>query len=488
MLVRTLFLPRRDPRFSGALAMFLFMKEIFQRSAPDELSSISDLWDDLYRRLNVHGNGHIDAKELVLALEAISEGSLKDRSVKRTNGRDFEGFRKYLEKHNMKLFLGFGKDSKDRSGNISRWRIMHLMGRLHVSLNLYHANRILKHLDENDYMDMDWNEWRNVYITTVEDNMRTMIDIWRFNSIFSINDDITNCEEFLENQEPEKWWGHLIAGGTAGGISRTVTAPFDRLRVLMQVYSTRHNKMKISGGINAMIKEGGVSSMWRGNLTNILKIGPELAFKFMAYEELKTVIAVEPQNLGIKDRFVAGSMAGAFSQTATYPVEMLKTRMMLRKTGEPRELFAQISNIFKHEGVSTFYRGYVPNILGIIPYAGIDLAVYETLKNLWIKRYTTGNERPNMLLVVGSATTSNVVGQLASYPLMLIHTRMQAEVIAKGMRKPRMREYFWSILAKDGLLGFYRGFTANLLKAVPSVCISYVLYEYLKTQLHLASH
>ncbi|XP_038638883.1 calcium-binding mitochondrial carrier protein SCaMC-2-like isoform X2 [Scyliorhinus canicula] len=469
--------------------MFLFMKDIFQRAAADELSPINDLWEDLYWSLNVHRTGHIDAKELVLALEAISEGSLKDKkNVKSTKGKDFEGFRKYLEKHNMKLFLGFGKDSKDRSGNISRWRIMRLMRKLHVSLNLYHANRILKHLDENDYMDMDWNEWRKIYITTVEDNMRSMIDIWRFNSIFSINDDITNCEEFLENQEPEKWWGHLIAGGTAGGVSRTVTAPFDRLRVLMQIYSSRHNKMKISGGIRAMIKEGGVSSMWRGNLTNILKIGPELAFKFMAYEELKSAIAAEPENLGIKGRFLAGSMAGAFSQTATYPVEMLKTRMMLRKTGEPRELYAQISNIFKHEGISTFYRGYVPNILGIIPYAGIDLAVYETMKNLWIKRYTTGNERPNMLLVVGSATTSNVVGQLASYPLMLIHTRMQAEVIAKGMRKPRMREYFWNILDKDGLLGFYRGFTANLLKAVPSVCISYVLYEYLKTHLGLASH
>lgn len=24
-----------------------------------------------------------------------------------------------------------------------------------------------------------------------------------------------------------------------------------------------------------------------------------------------------------------------------------------------------------------FYKGYVPNMLGIIPYAGIDLAVYE---------------------------------------------------------------------------------------------------------------
>ncbi|XP_078055601.1 mitochondrial adenyl nucleotide antiporter SLC25A24-A-like [Mustelus asterias] len=460
--------------------MFLFMKEIFQRGSPDELTATQDLWGDLYKRLNVHRDGRIDAKELILALEEISQGGVK--------GRDFEAFRKYLEKHNVKLLLGFGKVTKNRSGSISKWRIMHLMGRLNVSLNVYHANRVLKHLDENDYMNLDWNEWRKIYITTVEDNMRTMIDIWRFNSIFSINDDMTNCEEFLENQEPEKWWGHLIAGGTAGGVSRTMTAPFDRLRVLMQVYSSRHNKMKISGGINAMVKEGGVSSMWRGNLTNILKIGPELAFKFMAYEELKTIITGEPENLGIKERFLAGSMAGAFSQTATYPVEMLKTRMMLRKTGEPRELYTHISNIFKNEGASSFYRGYVPNILGIIPYAGIDLAVYETLKNLWIQRYTSGNERPNMLLVVGSATTSNVVGQLASYPLMLMHTRMQAEVIAKGTRKPRMREYFWSILAKDGLLGFYRGFTANLFKAVPSVCISYALYEYLKTYLGLASH
>lgn len=33
--------------------------------------------------------------------------------------------------------------------------------------------------------------------------------------------------------------------------------------------------------------------------------------------------------------------------------------------------------ILKKEGVRAFYRGYLPNTLGIIPYAGIDLAVYE---------------------------------------------------------------------------------------------------------------
>lgn len=27
--------------------------------------------------------------------------------------------------------------------------------------------------------------------------------------------------------------------------------------------------------------------------------------------------------------------------------------------------------------MAAFYKGYIPNMLGIIPYAGIDLAVYE---------------------------------------------------------------------------------------------------------------
>jgi len=40
-------------------------------------------------------------------------------------------------------------------------------------------------------------------------------------------------------------------------------------------------------------------------------------------------------------------------------------------------MFDCAKQILKKEGVKAFYKGYIPNILGIIPYAGIDLAVYE---------------------------------------------------------------------------------------------------------------
>lgn len=56
---------------------------------------------------------------------------------------------------------------------------------------------------------------------------------------------------------------------------------------------------------------------------------------------------------------------------------MLKTRLALRKTGEYKSIMDAAKKIFKNEGLKSFYRGYIPNMFGIIPYAGIDLACYE---------------------------------------------------------------------------------------------------------------
>ena len=63
-------------------------------------------------------------------------------------------------------------------------------------------------------------------------------------------------------------------------------------------------------------------------------------------------------------------------------MEVLKTRLTLRRTDQYMSIVDAIKQIRVHEGLTSFYRGFLPNLLGIIPYAGIDLAVYEVIQSL----------------------------------------------------------------------------------------------------------
>lgn len=161
----------------------------------------------------------------------------------------------------------------------------------------------------------------------------------------AVPDDFT-LQEMLSGM----WWRHLVAGGMAGAVSRTSTAPLDRLKVFLQVialstvlcngekrFSDEHLTSQVHGlnkfGSLAacarhMLHEGGVRSLWRGNGINVMKIAPESAIKFMAYEQLKQYIrsGSPTRDLGMYERFVAGSIAGCISQTTIYPLEVSSIR------------------------------------------------------------------------------------------------------------------------------------------------------------------
>lgn len=184
-------------------------------------------------------------------------------------------------------------------------------------------------------------------------------------------------------------------------------------------------------------------------------------------------------------RFIAGACAGGFSQTIIYPLEVLKTRLALRKTGQYKGILDAAMKIHATEGMSSFYRGYVPNILGILPYAGIDLAVYETLKRKYLKEHESDDERPSFVVLLGCGAVSSSLGQLCSYPLALVRTRLQAQVITNqgGERATKssnhtMTGIFKGIIRTEGITGLYRGITPNFIKVLPAVSISYVTYEY----------
>ena len=58
-----------------------------------------------------------------------------------------------------------------------------------------------------------------------------------------------------------------------------------------------------------------------------------------------------------------------------HPPQVLKTRLTLRRTGQYKGLPDCARQILEQEGTRALYRGYLPNMLGIIPYACTDLAM-----------------------------------------------------------------------------------------------------------------
>ena len=83
------------------------------------------------------------------------------------------------------------------------------------------------------------------------------------------------------------------------------------------------------------------------------------------------------EETNVTERFIAGAVAGFLSQTVVYPLDVLKVRLCLRRSGEMDHWVDAVKRIYHFEGQKAFWRGYTLNQLGIIPYAGFDLACYE---------------------------------------------------------------------------------------------------------------
>ncbi|XP_018022019.1 calcium-binding mitochondrial carrier protein SCaMC-1 isoform X3 [Hyalella azteca] len=460
----------------------------YELSTEDE-----DRLGDLFQKLDTNGDGKIDVGDLSKGLKMLNlpyfpghmEEIIQKADVNQSNDLTLAEFVNYVQQHEKKLRLTFNKLDANKDGRVDEVELISSFEALGIGITREEARGLLRRMDKDGTLEISFDEWRDYLLFHPSANLRDIILYWRHATNLDVGEDLSIPDDFsAEEWVSGKWWRHLVAGGVAGMVSRTCTAPLDRLKVFLQVHGS-HKFKSLRQCIKYMIDEGGIKSLWRGNGINVIKIAPESAFKFAAYEQAKSVImknfGAADRELSIYERFAAGSFAGGFSQSVIYPMEVLKTRLALRKSGQYTGIFDAAKQIYRTEGPRSFYRGYVPNLLGIIPYAGIDLAVYETLK----KRYaqlSPGQKDPSVFVIIGCGALSSTCGQLASYPLALIRTRLQAQVLSKDATvRPDVPTtslgIFKQIIQKEGPMGLYRGITPNFMKVAPAVSISYVVYE-----------
>lgn len=279
------------------------------------------------------------------------------------------------------------------------------------------------------------------------------------------------------NSPSKKWFLYLASGAISGTVSRTMTAPLDRFRLLIQMAP---QKVKFHQVVKKSLRENSIKALWRGNMINVLKVGPEISIKFGTYQEIKNRLSHENEKLSTKNKLISAGSAGMLSQMIVYPMDTLKTRMTIRRRGQYKGIFGAIRKIYTSEGVGAFYRGYKAALLGIIPYASIDLVTFDSLKEKFVYQNPSNSESINMAKVACCGTVSTLFAHLFAYPLFLVKSRQQGisrHVSIAKVKKCGICETIQILVQTDGPIGLYRGLIPTLSKSIPAGAINYMMFE-----------
>lgn len=447
----------------------------------------------LFNFFDADNLGYLDCTQIEAGLSALQIPSqykyakdlLKVADANRDGRVDYQEFRRYMDDKELELYRIFQAIDVQHSGCILPEELWDALVKAGIEIDDEELARFVERVDKDNNGIITFEEWRDfLLLYPHEATIENIYQYWERVCLVDIGEQAVIPEGISKHVHASKY---LIAGGVAGAASRTATAPLDRLKVVLQVQTTRAS---ILPALKNIWKEGGLLGFFRGNGLNVVKVVPESAIKFYIYEMLKNVIGdskgENKEDIGTSGRLVAGGMAGAIAQAAIYPLDLVKTRLQTYtcEGGHVPNLKTLSRDILVKEGPRAFYRGLVPSLLGIIPYAGIDLAAYETLKDM-SKTYVLRDSSPGPLVQLGCGTISGALGATCVYPLQVIRTRMQAHNANANTAYKGMSDVFWRTLHREGLRGFYKGLFPNLLKVVPAASITYVVYETMKKNLDL---
>eukprot|EP01017_Pseudomicrothorax_dubius_P030385 TRINITY_DN3791_c0_g1_i3.p1 TRINITY_DN3791_c0_g1~~TRINITY_DN3791_c0_g1_i3.p1 ORF type:complete len:299 (-),score=61.68 TRINITY_DN3791_c0_g1_i3:99-995(-) len=284
-----------------------------------------------------------------------------------------------------------------------------------------------------------------------------------------------------EMSQLEKDLRLLLAGSISGVVSRTATAPFERIKILKSINHPIYTPLSVAGSLNHMLRNEGFLSLFKGNFVNCVRIAPFTGLEFYTYDFCRRKLG-STDKLTIVDSLIYGGISGAVASTFTYPLDIVRTLLAVqveKKDAQFKGIIKTLRDIHRKDGVLGLYRGWVPTIVGIVPFISVKLTSYNI-----IKKHTYGLNHeipfvPNM--AIGAA--AGVISATVTFPLELIKRRLQVKAMDGSVQYKGMTDCIVRIYREEGFRGYFKGLIACYWKVIPAIAIAFTVNSYAKAAL-----
>jgi len=270
-----------------------------------------------------------------------------------------------------------------------------------------------------------------------------------------------------------------VSSSTATAIvTKTAVSPITRIKVLQQIesYHKCTNYINFNTSVRYIYKHEGIRGFYKGNLTNIYKSIPNYCLKFPLNDlylnnVIKTKNYKSIKELPFNELLKAGIFTGTIQTSVTYPVDLIRTRITqdVSMFKQNNGIISCFTETVRKDGFLSLYRGFTPAILTSPVYIGLQLSIFQNLKN-------RDDILSNNIFAAGTAGT---VAQLIMYPGDTVKRHMQIDGINSN-QYTNLRSCVTDIYKKNGIAGFYRGILLNSIKTIPEIIIKFSVYNYVK--------
>lgn len=215
--------------------------------------------------------------------------------------------------------------------------------------------------------------------------------------------------EYIRDRLPmaESFLNPLVCGSLARVMSATCVAPVELLKTRLQSIPTTERPG--SAILNTLLKDtfalvqrNGIGTLFTGLQITLWRDVPFSGIYWSCYELLKSRISdalqadfntkggVDQDAKVFTTSFLSGSIAGSIAAFFTNPFDVGKTRLQITEqhAGKKPHMFKYLFQIYKNEGLGSFYVGFGPRVMKVAPSCAIMISSYEIGKKI----FKNGNE------------------------------------------------------------------------------------------------